>query len=809
LLSAVHSVAAWGRAIAPVPVIKKSLMPTAHPIAVVEKSANPDSSGPPSGALTPAEIRNAYGFDQVSFGSITGDGTGQTIALIDGYDDPNALGDLEAFDAQFGLPDPPSFQRVAQDGSTNYPPTDPAGPGTSSWELEESLDIEWAHAIAPGANILLVEANGSSTTSSVNLTDLITAATWAANQPGVVAVSMSFGSGESPSDLSEDSSFTTPAGHAGVTFLAATGDEGPPGGYPADSPNVVAVGGTTLTLDANGNYLSESAWSGSGGGVSTFEAQPTYQYGMVASYSTTKRTIPDVSMDADPNSGVAVYDSYDFPTSPWIQIGGTSLATPIWAGLIAIADQGRAILSLPSLDGATQTLPMLYQLPASDFHDITTGTTTNGGHPAKTNSAAVGYDLTTGRGTPIANDVIYGLVGTGSISGTVFQDNNSDGIQDGTDTALSGVTVYLDSNNDGTYEAGTTTTVSNNTVKGIPDNSSKGATSSVTVSGTVGAVSNLSVTINISHPKDSDLTALLISPSGSEILLFTGLPGTNFTNTVLSDQAANSISSSTGAHTGTFYPTDALADFDGKSANGTWSLKVIDGVSLNTGSIQSWSLSVTTGTADVYKTTTNASGQYSFSNLPLGVSYTVEEVPPAGYVQSIPTGNSGYATVPLFTMAAHLNFSNFPTVFNATGTNDSYYLAMDPSDTYLQISQGTTGLSPASYQVALASLPSLTINLLGANSVLVVDFSNGAPIPGGNITLNTNSSSNQELRILGQNPAQAFTLSNAQLTLNSSGGTIFFQSLPTLTLADSTTTVSGDLNSIQNLNIDSGASFIF
>ena len=116
--------------------------------------------------LTPAQVRAAYGFSQVTFsnGAIVGNGAGQTIALVDAFDDPNIVGDLHAFDAAFGLPDPPNFTRVAQDGSTNYPGTDPSGSpgaGADTWEVETALDVEWSHALAPGANILLVEANSA------------------------------------------------------------------------------------------------------------------------------------------------------------------------------------------------------------------------------------------------------------------------------------------------------------------------------------------------------------------------------------------------------------------------------------------------------------------------------------------------------------------------------------------------------------------------------------------------------------------------------------------------------------------------
>ena len=176
-------------------------------------------------------MRQAYGVNNIMFGSVTGDGTGQTIAIIDAYDDPTATSDLHAFDQYFGLPDPPSFAKVNENGGTTLPGTDPAGPG-NDWEIEESLDIEWTHAMAPGANILLVEANRTASDA-----DLITAAVgYARTAPGVSAVSMSFGRSESSSDTTENSTFTTPAGHQGVTFLASTGDSGSPGEFPPFLP---------------------------------------------------------------------------------------------------------------------------------------------------------------------------------------------------------------------------------------------------------------------------------------------------------------------------------------------------------------------------------------------------------------------------------------------------------------------------------------------------------------------------------------------------------------------------------------------
>ncbi len=361
-------------------------------------------NGSPVG-YTPQQIRAAYGIEDIQFGSIAGDGSGQTIAIVDAYDDPGfvdstspsfSTSDLAEFDQAFGLPDPPSFEKVNEfGGTTNLPGTDPAGAGSSSgnWEYEEAMDVEWAHAIAPGANIILVEANSNS------FSDLYNAILVAADLPGVSTVSVSWGSSEFDGETNYDTYFETPYGHQGVTFVAASGDGGVPGLAPAFSPNVVAAGGTTLTLGDDGTYQNEIGWGSSGGGISQYESEPSYQEGV---QSTGYRTIPDVSFDSDHNPGVAGYDSYDNTGGgPWDVMGGTSLAAPAWAALIAIADQGRVAMGGTTLDGPSQTLPALYSLPSADFHDITTGY--NGDYTTP------GYDYVTGLGTPVANLLVPDL----------------------------------------------------------------------------------------------------------------------------------------------------------------------------------------------------------------------------------------------------------------------------------------------------------------------------------------------------------------------------------------------------------------
>jgi subtilase family serine protease len=229
-------------------------------------------SGTPTG-LTVAAVRQAYNYSNVYFqtqknGKVAGDGSGQTIAIVDAYDDPSIVSDLAKFDSQFSLPDPPQFTKYVQTGLTQV---------DAGWALETSLDIEWAHAMAPKANILLVEAKSN------NLSDLFSAVNFAASRKGVVVVSMSWGANEFYGENAYDSVFTTPTGHldnnnlsGGITFVASSGDSGARNGvmYPATSPNVLAVGATRLSIGSNGAYAGELGWAGSTGGVSALEPAP-------------------------------------------------------------------------------------------------------------------------------------------------------------------------------------------------------------------------------------------------------------------------------------------------------------------------------------------------------------------------------------------------------------------------------------------------------------------------------------------------------------------------------------------------------
>ena len=327
-----------------------------HPLHV-----RPGASTSPTG-LSPAAIKAAY-----TFSTLLTAGAGKTIAIVDAYNDPRAEADLNTFSSQYGLPACTTangcFSKVNQTGGSTYPKTN------AGWALEISLDVQWAHAIAPGAHILLVEATSNS------FTNLLAAEDYAKTYAQYV--SNSWGGSEFSGEGAYDSHFL----QTGVSFFVSSGDAGTPAEYPSASPNVASVGGTTLNFNADGTLASETGWSGSGGGCSQYEtatsAQSGFsQYGQVNCAG--KRATPDLSLDADPNSGVSVYDSTRYQgQNGWFQVGGTSASSPMVAARAAIA--GVVVGSAYVYGGSIM------------YRDITVGN--NGA------SCLVGYDLVTGRGS--------------------------------------------------------------------------------------------------------------------------------------------------------------------------------------------------------------------------------------------------------------------------------------------------------------------------------------------------------------------------------------------------------------------------
>lgn len=370
-----------------------ALLPASAAVSGSEGASGVTNPTPASTALTPALLDVAYGINRAWTS-----GKGETIAIVDAYNDPNIASDLAVFDSMYKLPAASLTVENQYGQTTNLPATD------ASWSMEIALDVEWAHTAAPGARIILVEAN------SASLSDLMTAVQTAAKQANVV--SMSWGG----SEFSGESQFDSAAyfGKPGVTFVAASGDDGAAAGaeWPAVSPDVVSVGGTSLTLNPSWTIASQTAWSASGsfwsgfsgstGGTSLYEPEPSYQTSTIG--NTFTRATPDVASVADPGTGVSVYDSVaGAGQTGWIQLGGTSAGAPLWAGIIADADQARAAVGKAPLS-STQTLNLLYGLYKSgsyysDFYDVVTGSNFAGG-------AGWGYDLVTGLGTPYASKIV-------------------------------------------------------------------------------------------------------------------------------------------------------------------------------------------------------------------------------------------------------------------------------------------------------------------------------------------------------------------------------------------------------------------
>jgi kumamolisin len=296
-------------------------------------------------------------------------GGSKAIAIVDAYDDPGAAADLAAFSTQFGLP-AATFSVVF---ATGVRP-----PGNSGWELEESLDIEWAHAMAPNATLYLVEAASNSNTDLYFAEDKASALVAAA---GGGEVSNSWGASEFSGETSLDSHFTTST----VVYFASSGDKAGVS-YPSASPNVVSAGGTTFRRDPiTGKFIGEIAWDEAGGGKSAFEPRPSYQSG-VAGVVGTARGTPDFSSDSDPNTGVWVLDSGN---GGWFIVGGTSAASPTLAGIVNLAGDFNS--------SSNTELTEIYGSMAlsADFNDIKAGYC----GPYVGYAAVKGYDFCTGVGS--------------------------------------------------------------------------------------------------------------------------------------------------------------------------------------------------------------------------------------------------------------------------------------------------------------------------------------------------------------------------------------------------------------------------
>ena len=333
------------------------------------------------GTFSPQQVLQAYGLNQLQ---AAGDlGQGQTIAIVDAYGSPTLQSDLNSFCSYYGLPS--TTVTVLGTGGNN-----------TGWAQETSLDVEWAHAVAPDAKIVVVQS------STASLSNLLTAVNTAVTN-GATVVSMSWGGRDTSSDTTYDSYFNK----AGVTFVASSGDTGRGVSYPGTSPYVTTVGGTTLTLNANNSIASEVVWdtsngTASSGGTSSHESKPLYQQGnsgVTAVDPGNHRAVPDVSYDAT-NYGIEY-------NGTWYSVMGTSAGAPQWAAIAALIDTGRVADGLGVLGTTNTTLDpslnaLLYAQPTSSFNDITVGSNPNSSGQYYT--AGTGYDLATGLGSPLVTE---------------------------------------------------------------------------------------------------------------------------------------------------------------------------------------------------------------------------------------------------------------------------------------------------------------------------------------------------------------------------------------------------------------------
>jgi subtilase family serine protease len=402
---------------------------------------------PPGGAIFPSQMSTAYGLNQLP---ASNQGQGVTIAIVDELVDPTITSDVAAFSTQFGLPQldgkngDGSFATI-NDTALGTPGTSPPG-GTS---IETALDVEWAHSMAPKANILLVfvPATGDlnnafaqilhgvqfaatpSTASGLGLPPVVVVSTSYGYFEGTVVDGTNTFQGFTPAEeTSLNSTYLSTGAATNVALTFSSGDYSLPL-FPAVSPNVIAVGGTSLyPATARGRYGYELAWGGidgdgaGGGGVSAaFTTVPAFQ--LNAGVNLGGRAIPDISMDADPITGVPVYSANDESINngdPWFQIGGTSLASPMFAGVIALAQQNLADASLPILNSVAINND-LYNAYVNHyktyFHDIVLGNNnaigvtrfiigTNPPINIIGSNATTGYDLATGIGSPIGNEIV-------------------------------------------------------------------------------------------------------------------------------------------------------------------------------------------------------------------------------------------------------------------------------------------------------------------------------------------------------------------------------------------------------------------
>ncbi len=382
---------------------------------------------------SPQLIRKAYGVTPLLNGGFTG--KGQSIVIIDSFGSPTIVQDLKVFDQGYGLPDPPSLKIVSPLGTINF---DPNNSDMIGWAFETTLDVEWAHALAPDANIVLMTSPVSETEGVQGLPEFLYLEKYAVSHNLGKIISQSWGATENTlfnpggrQILNQFNNFYKQAGQEGVTFFASAGDGGssnvdingnnypfPTVIFPASSPYVTSVGGTSLFASNTGNYQSETVWDevaqsagAGGGGISQVFKEPAYQTANLPASEQSllngNRGIPDIAYNADPLTSILVYTSFIPNAAGYYLIGGTSEGSPQWAGIIADADQ-MAGHPLGFLN------PALYQLgnshAANSYHDITVGNNGYNGIPGY--NATPGWDPASGWGSPKASGLLPALIKT-------------------------------------------------------------------------------------------------------------------------------------------------------------------------------------------------------------------------------------------------------------------------------------------------------------------------------------------------------------------------------------------------------------
>ncbi|MEY9893615.1 hypothetical protein ABIA31_007295 [Catenulispora sp. MAP5-51] len=563
----------------------------------------------PSGVgYGPSQLQSAYNLTSAA----AANGAGRTIAIVDAYDDANAASDLAAYRTAAGLP-AANFKKVNQNGATSPLPSAP--PSGDDWTLEESLDLDMASAICPLCSIVLVEAQDDQSTG------LYTAQAAAANV--ATYISNSWGGSESSTDPSSDNTYFKHA--TGTVTTVSAGDSDYGASYPATSPNVVSVGGTNLATASNSRGWTESVWNtttgseGTGSGCSAYEAQPAWQTSLNLPSGCSKRVDNDVAADADPATGVAVYDTSNGNTG-WNEVGGTSASSPMVAAMYALAGNAGAT---PAQD--------IYQ-HTSNFYDVTSG---NDGScsPSYLCTAGTGYDGPTGIGTP---NGIAGLQ-TGGSGGTETVSVTNPGNQ--SSTAGTAISTLQISGSDSASKALTYSAT------GLPAGLSISSSGAITGTPTTASTSSVTVTASSGTASGSTSFTWTVSSTGggcsaTQLLGNAGFETGSAAPWSASTGVINSDTSSEPAHSGSY---DAWMDGYGTTHTDTLSQAVSIPATCKTATFSFWLHIDTaeTSTSTAYDTlkvqVLNSSGTVlgtlaTYSNLNHNTGYAQHSFSLASYI---------------------------------------------------------------------------------------------------------------------------------------------------------------------------------